>query len=375
MKRPSIVHFLAIITNDFINIRASIALKENPLYLTKESDKIGPANPIQNFKLLSSNDFTIKLVGLDSSHKEVYKKNFDSDQFGNFNFKIPLTDERRKIEVLQVYEVKNSPGLELILGSFIPLVITTPKNLVISDFDKTLVDTRYHTTKEVYYSLTKSIDHFPTVPNSVDIIKNYIRDGYHPFILSASPHFYEDAMRDWLYQNQIYTAGIFLKDYRHIFSLFEWDLTPKDLKIHGLYKLNHLLDMLLMTGVPDNLILMGDNFESDPAIYMALSKMLREDMDPWLIWKSLIKHDAFASNKKQDSQILNKIYQLQNLVNRRDQNGQSRSQIKIFIRKKGDEKEVNLPEDFKTQSHLIQLYDGHPVLDKTEVKELENSPA
>lgn len=375
MKRPTIVHFLGIITNDFINIRASISLKENPLYLTKDKDKIGPANPIQNFKLLRSDEFTIKLVGLDSAHQEVYKKNFDSDLFGNFNFKIPLTDERRKIEVLQVYEVKNSPGLELLLGTFIPLKITTPKNLVISDFDKTLVDTRYHTTKEVYYSLTKSIDNFPTVPASVEIIKGFIKEGYHPFILSASPHFYEDAMRDWLYQNQIYTAGIFLKDYRHIFSLFEWDLTPKDLKIHGLYKLNHLLDMLLMSGIPDNLVLMGDNFESDPAIYMALSKMLREDMDPWLIWKSLIKHDAFASNKKQDSQILNKIYQLQNLVNRRDQEGLNRSNIKIFIRRKGEETEVNLPEGFKTQSHLIQLYEGHPDKESKEPQKLEGPPA
>lgn len=341
-----------------------------------DAEKLVPSNPLQAFKLLRSNEFMIKLVGLNQEHKEIYKKNFESDSFGNFNFKIPLTEERRAITAIQVYEIKHGQGLELLMGTFIPLKVQAPKNIVISDFDKTLADTRYHTASEVYDSLTQPLEYFPTLKKSVSLIKEYIDKGYHPFILSASPHFYEDAIRDWLYQNQIYTAGIFLKDYRHIFSILEGDLTPKDLKIQGLYKLNHLLDILLMTGIPDHLILFGDNFESDPVIYASLAKILTQRTDPWKIWKTLKKNQAFTSNKKQESQMLNKIYQLQNLVNRRKESGLPLCQLTIYIRKKGEENDVKLPDEFLAQKHFISLYDGEPELKKIESGEQkeERSP-
>jgi hypothetical protein len=363
MKRPFLVHFLPIITDDFINIRASISLKENPLYLTNKSnegEKLVPSNPLQAFKLLTSNDFMIKIVGLDQDHEEIYKKNYESDTFGNFNFKIPLTEERKNIKVLQVYEIKHGKGIELLLGSFIPLHIKSPKKIVISDFDKTLADTRYHTTREVYDSLTRPLEYFPTLKRSVKYIKDYIEEDYHPFILSASPHFYEDAMRDWLYQNQIFTAGIFLKDYRHIFSILEGDLTPKDLKIQGLYKLNHLLDILLMTGIPDQLVLMGDNFESDPVIYAALAIILTQKTDPWKIWKTMKKHKAFTSSRRQEAQMLNKIYQLQNLVTRRTNQNISLCDLTILIRKVGQEELIVLPSEFEDQKVFISLYNGDP---------------
>ncbi|MBT7608819.1 MAG: hypothetical protein HN576_03625 [Bacteriovoracaceae bacterium] len=371
MKRPFLVHFLPIITDDFINIRASISLKENPLYLSNkyiEGEKIVPSNPLQAFKLLTSNDFMIRIVGLNEDRFEIYKKNYESDAFGNFNFKIPLTEERRLIKVLQIYEIKHGKGVELLLGSFIPLHIKSPKKIVISDFDKTLADTRYHTTREVYDSLTRPLEYFPTLKRSVEYIKDFIAKDYHPFILSASPHFYEDAMRDWLYQHQIFTAGIFLKDYRHIFSLLEGDLTPKDLKIQGLYKLNHLLDILLMTGIPDKLVLMGDNFESDPIIYSALAKTLTQKIDPWKIWKTMKRHKAFTSSRRQESQMLNKIYQLQNLVTRRMNQNIAVCDLTVLIRKVGQDELIELPNEFVEQKKFITLYDGEPEIKQVSKK-------
>jgi hypothetical protein len=377
MKRPFLVHCLPIVTDDFINIRASISMKENPIYLSKTKNKndleqLTPSNPLQAFSLLSSNDFMIKIVGLNKNHEEIYKKNYESDTFGNFNFKIPLTEDRRDIKVLQIYEIKHGKGIELLLGSFIPLKVQSPKNIIISDFDKTLADTRYHTTREVYDSLTRPLEYFPTLKRSVKYIKDYIEKEYHPFILSASPHFYEDAMRDWLYKHQIFTAGIFLKDYRHIFSLLEGDLTPKDLKIQGLYKLNHLLDILLMTGIPDKFVLMGDNFESDPTIYTALAKILTKKTDPWKIWKTMKKHKAFSASKRQESQMLNKIYQLQNLVTRRMNQELPLCDITILIRKVGLENETQIPDEFIEQKKYITLYEGEPQLPETaRLKELQ----
>jgi hypothetical protein len=364
MKRPHLVHFLALITDDSINIKASITMKENIISKKRDIDLaiLTPHFPIQALRLLNAYEFTLKIVGMTKDQKEIYKKSFESDSFGNFNFKIPLTEERTKIEILQLYEVKKRPGLELHLGTYIPIRVYSPKKIVICDFDKTLVDTKYSTTKEVYRSLTSPLEAFPTIISSVNILKKAIHQGYHPFILSASPHFYEDAMRDWLYKNNIFSAGIFLKDYRHFFSFLEGDLTTKDLKGQGLYKLNHLIDILLMTGVPDELILMGDNFESDPVIYLTLAKMLISNIDPWIIWNSIKGTDIFQLKRKQNSQLLNKIFQLNNLLNRKKKlTPEKKMQIKIFIRKRTLDDKLSIPPNFQKQMalvNLIEMYDG-----------------
>jgi hypothetical protein len=364
MKRPHLVHFLALITDDSINIKASITMKENIISKKRDLDLaiLTPHFPIQALRLLNAYEFTLKIVGMSKDQKEIYKKSFESDSFGNFNFKIPLTEERAKIEILQLYEVKKRPGLELHLGTYIPIRVYSPKKIVICDFDKTLVDTKYSTTKEVYRSLTRPLEAFPTIISSVNILKKAIHQGYHPFILSASPHFYEDAMRDWLYKNNIFSAGIFLKDYRHFFSFLEGDLTTKDLKGQGLYKLNHLIDILLMTGVPDELILMGDNFESDPVIYLTLAKMLTLNIDPWIIWNSIKGTDIFQLKRKQNSQLLNKIFQLNNLLNRKKKlTPEKKMQIKIYIRKRTPDDQLIIPTNFQKQMtlvNLIEMYDG-----------------
>lgn len=360
MKRPHLVHFMAIVTDEAVNIRASVTLKENLMAQNIELDLPTPKFPMQALRLLNAYQFTMKIIGFSKEKKEIYKKSFDSDSFGNFNFKIPLTETTKHIEFVQIYETRKKPGLELHLGTYIPLKILTPKNIIICDFDKTLVDTKYSTTKEVYRSLTTPLEVNPTVSSSVEILMRYIKRGHHPFILSASPHFYEEAIRDWLYKNNIFTAGIFLKDYRHFFSFLEGELTRKDLKLQGLYKLNHLLDILLMTGIPDDLVLMGDNFESDPLIYLTLAKILKEDIDPWVIWNEIKEQDIFLLNKKQNSRFLNKIFQLHNMLNRRRLKNKDIS-IRIYIRKRfaNDKLEEScMLERNKKHIKLIKLYDG-----------------
>jgi len=366
MKRPHLVHFLAVMTDDSLNIKASVTLKENLIAQNLDLDLLTPKFPIQALRLLNAYQFTLKIVGVTKDQREIYRKSFESDSFGNFNFKIPLTKEREQIEIIHLFEIRKKPGLELHLGTYIPLRIYSPKKIIICDFDKTLVDTKYSTTKEVYRSLTRPIDVNPTVASSVNILHRYINQGHHPFILSASPHFYEDSMRDWLYKNNIFSAGIFLKDYRHFFSFLDGELTSKDLKLQGLYKLNHLLDILLITGIPDELILMGDNFESDPAIYLTLARILREDIDPWIIWNSIKEQEIFQLKNQQNSQFLNKIYQLDNLLSRKRKdigfhNPAKKILIKIYIRKRFKADQLNPPQFFETQKSLldlIEMYDG-----------------
>lgn len=341
-------------------------MRENPLtrkapHGSVSAEAVEPRFPIQAYRLLRSYEFKMKLVGLDAKQEVVFTKVFDSDSIGDFRFKIPLTNETSKIEAFQMYEVgrREREGLELQLGTALPFKIPNPRKIIICDFDKTLVDTRYSTTRELYTSLTKPLQYFPTLENSLEILRDKIAQGFHPFILSASPHFYEEAMRDWLYQHQVYTAGIFLKDYRKVLSFFDGDLTPKDLKVQGLYKLNHLLDILGMTGIPDELVLMGDNFESDPVIYLTLSMILLGDQKPWQVWRQLKENDAFQLSKRQDAQFLDKIYQLQNQLERRQ--GKPVPKLTIYIRRRANEERVQLPKFCEGRANLIKLYEGKPI--------------
>lgn len=361
MKRPQLVHFLAMATEDFITIRASITLRKEHLARLKNATYSTPSFPIQGLRLLNARIFQLKIVGLDSYHKNTFESEYESDSFGNFNFKIAKTEERKKIKILQLYETKTIPGIDLYLGTYLLQDISSPKKIIISDMDKTLIDTRWSNPKDLYHSLTRPLSYFPTVKESMEILHRYTQNGYHPFIVSASPHFYEDSIRDWLYQNQIYTAAIFLKDYRQIFSLIEGNLYPKDIRIHGLYKINHLLTILLMTGIPDQLVLIGDNFESDPLIYLTLVAILRDNLDPWHIWNAVKKQAQFKLTNKQDSELLNKMYQLKTLISERKKRFLTKHQtnIKIYIRRASDENDINIPLDFlSTEKSLIQLYDG-----------------
>jgi phosphatidate phosphatase APP1 len=317
MRRPKLVHFFGIESDEYIHIRASMSYShEAKFHLLEEINQnlkeIVPTKPIHSLGLLSSNEFRVKVIVLTENDEQTMMRSFDSDSFGNFNFKVPRPDNSGPVRI-KIYETNTHPGLELLIGSFIPTRIKTPKKILITDFDKTLVDTRYSTLKELYLSLRNPVSYFPPVESSIELIKNFTKNEYQPFIVSASPHFYENAIRDWLYQHEIFTSNIFLKDYRNIFSLFKGDLSTKDLKSQGFYKLNTIVNILLMTGIPDELILVGDGFESDAIIYLTLAAILVGKYDPWTLWNLIKKEESFKLTNQQHFRFLSKFYQLKNM--------------------------------------------------------------
>ncbi len=318
MKRPYLVNFSAIESDLQINIRASVTDSYTPLLEKRGHGADTATSPIQSIALLVSDEYRLKIVGMDDNNDEIFIREYDSDQFGNFDTKFPATISGKKIKKLQVYETSYRPGVQLLLGSFIPYLINTPKNIIISDFDKTLVDTKFSTASEMLTSMRKPLNYFPTIDKSVELFKSYTKEGYQPFILSASPHFYENAIRDWLYQNQIFAGNILLKDYRNIFSLTGGTMTPKDLKKQGFYKLSQLVNILNTTGIPDHLILMGDGFETDTLIYLILSAIIKDKQDPWQIWNQIKKEKAFRLTTKQNFQFLSKLYKLGELSKKKD---------------------------------------------------------
>jgi phosphatidate phosphatase APP1 len=365
MRRPKLVHFTSIASDDYIHVRASMTFSSHGKFEfleeinqnLKEIVEAVPTRPIQSLGLLSSNEFRLKVVGLTKNDEETTIRSFDSDSFGNFNFKIPQNAESGVVK-LKLYETKTHPGLDLLIGSFIPTTILKPKRILITDFDKTLVDTRYSTMKELYLSLRNPIQYFPPVESSIDLVTDLIAGGFQPFVVSASPHFYENAIRDWLYKREIFTGNIFLKDYRSIFSFFEGDLSTKDLKSQGFYKLNTIVNILLMTGIPDELILIGDGFESDTLIYLTLAAVLVDKYDPWTLWNHVKREESFKLTNQQHFRFLSKFYLLKNMSE-----AHPRTKLKIHIRCKThmleslENRTFNL--DFANNlKHLVNYYVG-----------------
>jgi hypothetical protein len=335
-KRPRLVHFISILTDDFLSIRASLSVSTKAYFeffdgATTALSQLLPTKPIESLGLLRSQEFRIKIVAFDENDQEILNRDFDSDSFGNFTIRIPLNPAAPVPRRVLVYESLSHPGVEVLLGSFIPQKLENPKKVIITDFDKTLVDTKYSSAREVMISLRNPVSYFPIVESSVDLFKKFVQEGYHSFIVSASPHFYENAIRDWLYQNGLFTGNIFLKDYRSIFSFFSGELSTKDLKNQGFYKLNQIVTILLMTGIPEDLILVGDGFESDTLIYLALASVLIDRADPWMVWNTLKEEEAFRLTNQQHTHFLSKFFQLKNLVSNK-----KRSKVSIYIRCKQD---------------------------------------
>lgn len=359
MRRPRFVHFTSIESDEYIHIRASMTFSSHGRFgeINQNLKEFVPTKPMESLGLLSSDFFRLKIVGLTSDDKEVTIRSFDSDSFGNFNVKFPQPENENVVK-LRVYETHTHPGLDLLIGSYIPTKIQNPKKILITDFDKTLVDTRYSSMKELYLSLRNPIQYFPPVDNSLEIVEQYTKEGFQPFIVSASPHFYENAIRDWLYQRKIYTGNIFLKDYRNIFSFFEGDLSTKDLKSQGFYKLNTIVNILLMTGIPDELILIGDGFESDTIIYLTLAAVLVGRYDPWTLWNNIKREESFKLTNQQHFRFLSKFYQLKNMSDT-----QQKKNLKIYIRCKDHMLEKLQTRTFKLDfanhlKHLVHYYVG-----------------
>ena len=333
MYRPYLVHFLAVATEHSIAIRAALSLKD---YRDKRDIKklrFIPHFPFQSIYLMKSRKFSVEIEFLDETNVPFFSRTYETDNYGTLSFKIPCEWGPSKVKFINVFEVGMFEKLGQFLGTFLPLNIINPKKIIITDFDKTLVDTRYSTTKEVYRSLTRPVTEFPTVDKSVELMKEFMNKQFCPFILSASPHFYEAAIRDWLYQHNIYSAGLFLKDYRKVFDFFERELTTKDIKKQGLYKLNHLLDIIFMVGIPEKIILMGDNFESDPLIYTIFEKLINRKVTARDMWLKVRGEAPFMLNRSQKSQILNKMYQLSSMASKMSKD----IDVQIYIRKTSED--------------------------------------
>jgi hypothetical protein len=82
-----------------------------------------------------------------------------------------------------------------------------------------------------------------------------------------------------------------------------------------------------MIGIPDDLVLVGDGFESDTIIYLTLAAILVGRYDPWTIWNLIKKEESFKLTNQQHFRFLSKFYQLKNMSD-----AHPKGKLQIYIR-------------------------------------------
>lgn len=316
--RPKVISLNSICTNAKLSIKLCVGLEPSRPFENKK------VTPISRLTLLKKNKFNIfiQILGANESHEQI----ITTDSFGNAFLNQKL---KSNLDIkFKVYVNDRVQNIRFYLGEFKPSTLDDKRKIIISDFDKTLVDTKYSNLKELYNSLTKPVSDFPKVKNFLKLFKDYISDGYLPFILSSSPNFYGPTIKQWLSEQDIGDQNIFLKDYRHFFSFFSTELFFKDISTHGVHKLNSLLDIFLMTEIPNHIVLLGDSSEADPLIYSIFYKISLGSFAPDDLWDEIKSKKEFRLTDSQSLQFLAKLYEVKNKLTKKNRE----TIIDIFIR-------------------------------------------
>lgn len=322
MSKIKLVSFNCYTTRHTLKVRAHLKMQSREEVYDQKA--LSPFRSLMQFK---SSTIALKLEIFDSSKKLITNGDFTTDRFGNLNTTLSLPPKIAP-HLIKIYSLK--PHYQF-LAEVSPERLGRHENIVICDFDKTLVETQYHSLKEIYDSLTNSLNRYPVVKKSVELFRDLLKKDYHPFIVSASPHFYELTIRQWLAEQNLPQCPITLKNFRDIFSRWYDRLTLKDLAIHGNYKLHAILDILLMTGIPKNLALIGDSSETDAEIYLIIKKILTSDAGAWALWQEVKDKKCFRLTPRQSSKILRKINLLHGKIKLARGRG-TQVEVHIYIR-------------------------------------------
>ena len=135
MKRPYLVNFSAIVSDHKIFIMANITDSETSIL--KRNSKKQSSSPIQSIKLFSKNTFRVKIQGLNTEKQIIFDKDYDTDDYGKLELQIAQEVNDHKIKNLILYEVNYFSGVQVHLGSILPIEIKELKKITITDFDKT----------------------------------------------------------------------------------------------------------------------------------------------------------------------------------------------------------------------------------------------
>ena len=142
--RPKVISQNSICSGKVLSLKLSIA------YVSVNQDGSKKITPISRLSLLQKNKFNlaIKIQTATESHERL----ISTDNFGTVYLKQKLKDPKQII--YKAYAINQTQNIKFFLGKYEPSILDNDKNIIVSDFDKTLVDTKYSTIKELYHSLT-----------------------------------------------------------------------------------------------------------------------------------------------------------------------------------------------------------------------------
>lgn len=362
MKRPRLLHFFALDTTKHLCIRGVIYFVYSPfLGIKKKSPSL---RPWASLNLFARKNFHITVEGYDQHHQLCLQEKVRSDSFGLIEARFEKeVSQGPQIEYLKIYEESSLGGLRLFLGEYQVINFQESPKVIISDLDKTLIETSFSGMKDLYLSLSKPLEYFETISSGVKRLRRYRDHGYHPFVLSASPHFYDHTIRTWLKQQGIGDIPIMLKDYRHFISLSRGFLVRKDILTQGFYKLDQLLTLIWLGGVPEDLILLGDVYESDPFTYLTLAKILHEVHSinsARNLWEEIRRFRDFHPTRKQTGLFLNKLYQISQQIKIFKDEGK-KIRLRIILRSHAEQTQKHFRENprysiYQDYLHLIRFF-------------------
>jgi len=310
--------------------------KDSELYLslkiaaTLERDYKEYLRPISNWPMLLPRTYQLMIRFFDGTQEIADSKlELTTNLYGEI--KITTLLPNNKISSLKIYEVGSDPGISFYIGLYQINEITPKTKLIITDFDKTLIKTKYKTTSEIIRALTNRLTIFDRIESTYHKIKNEMQEKTTTLVLlSASPHFYAKPIKDWLKVNWLGEAAIILKDAREVLFHYKSNLSFKDLRLQGFYKLNALLDLVNLIGLPDEISLYGDAEESDPQIYSIFAEICKGN-NAYSLMNLINNERSFQLTLKQKVIIREKI---EELIKRR---AIQKTNICITIKQRGDE--------------------------------------
>jgi len=284
-KKPILFQEIFLQRNNLIFLQGLISIQD--VNFSMDDFK----TPKDAFLSLTHKDFHLKITITDTDQKQ-QDFFFQTSPYGDFSLKLPYFSLCQSIDVF-IQENDNYIFLEKIL----PINLPSPLNFIFCDFDQTLIETKFKTLKELYRALKTSLNSFSTIYSSVELFRSY--SHYYSFILSASPYFFHDLIKNWLKNQDIFPNKILLKDFRKILSLKE-ELSFKDFKDQAYYKISKILHIILLYGYPQNLVLIGDSIESDLLIYSIIKKILSFDSDHKILFDEIFSTIKLTTKQKTD---------------------------------------------------------------------------
>ncbi|MCB9639904.1 MAG: hypothetical protein H6728_10925 [Myxococcales bacterium] len=182
----------------------------------------------------------------------------------------------------QVLSSRRKPGFPLIRYEESPLSESYEGPVVTSDIDKTYLDTRFHSFRDLVRTALEPAESKRSLPGMGTLLHSF-QQGNPPtlsqiplYFISASPPMMREVLLEKMKIDGIQPNGLTLKDPIRLVRKGRW----RHLRHHILYKLTALLLNRHARPIDANIqeVLIGDDSETDAETYLFYRRLLRKEV-------------------------------------------------------------------------------------------------